>query len=193
MRYAGRIAEWNDARGFGFIEPNGGGDRAFVHVRAFARGRRPVEGLRVTYAVQRDDRNRLNAMDVRLANPSSLPSRSEAASTRLPRKWIGLAALAFLALAVWQQKMPMTVLLVYGGVSVLALLAYYGDKSAAKRDAWRTKESTLHFFALAGGWPGALIAQDIYRHKRSKPDFQVKSWLTVMLNVAALAWWLSQR
>jgi uncharacterized membrane protein YsdA (DUF1294 family)/cold shock CspA family protein len=193
MRYAGRISEWNDARGFGFIEPNGGGDRAFVHVRAFPRGRRPAEGLRVTYAVQRDDRNRLNAIDVRVANAASATSRSDAVPSRLPRKWIGLAALAFLALAVWQQKMPMTVLLVYGAMSVVALMAYSVDKSRARRGAWRTPESTLHVLAFAGGWPGALVAQDVFRHKSSKSAFQAMFWFTVMANVGALAWWLSQR
>ena len=193
MRYAGRIAEWNDARGFGFIEPNGGGDRAFVHVRAFPRGRRPVEGARVTYAVQRDERQRLNAIDVRLANAASAKSQSDATPSRLPRKWIGVAALAFLALAVWQQKMPMPVLLVYGAMSLVALTAYSVDKSRAQRDAWRTPESTLHFLAIAGGWPGALVAQDLFRHKRSKADFQAMFWVTVVANIAALAWWLSRR
>ena len=193
MRYAGRIAEWNDARGFGFVEPNGGGDRAFVHVRALPRGRRPVEGARVTYAVQRDERQRLNAIDVQLAKTASAKARADAAPTRLPRKWIGIAALAFLALAVWQQKMPLPVVLVYGAMSVIALTAYAVDKSRAQRGAWRTPESTLHFLALVGGWPGALVAQDLFRHKSSKAEFQVMFWFTVVANVAALAWWLSHR
>jgi hypothetical protein len=32
MRYQGRIENWNDDRGFGFVTPNGGGNRAFVQV-----------------------------------------------------------------------------------------------------------------------------------------------------------------
>jgi len=35
MRYLGRITDWNDANGIGFVAPNGGGDRVFVHVKAF--------------------------------------------------------------------------------------------------------------------------------------------------------------
>ncbi|BCT91962.1 DNA-binding protein [Lysobacter helvus] len=193
MRLAGRVVEWQDARGFGFIEPNGGGDRAFVHIRAFPRGRRPAEGTRVTYTVQRDDRQRLNAIDVRVANAAPSKARSEATPSRLPRKWIGLAALAFFALAVWQQKMPPTVLMVYGGMSLVAVLVYAADKSRAQRDAWRTPESTLHFLALTGGWPGALVAQDLFRHKRSKASFQAVFWITVVANVAALAWWNAHR
>lgn len=34
MRLQGKISEWNDARGFGFVQPNGGGERCFVHIRA---------------------------------------------------------------------------------------------------------------------------------------------------------------
>ncbi|PKO61660.1 MAG: DUF1294 domain-containing protein, partial [Betaproteobacteria bacterium HGW-Betaproteobacteria-17] len=56
---------------------------------------------------------------------------------------------------------------------------------------WRTQESTLHLFALAGGWPGALAAQKLLRHKSSKPSFQFVFWVTVILNCCVLAWFFS--
>lgn len=50
MRYQGRITEWNDDRGFGFITPNGGGPRVFIHFRALQLGEpRPNGGELVTY------------------------------------------------------------------------------------------------------------------------------------------------
>ncbi|MCB1577615.1 MAG: cold shock domain-containing protein, partial [Xanthomonadales bacterium] len=50
MRFVGRIAEWNDEKGYGFVEPNGGGERAFVHVKAFERrNRRPADGDLISY------------------------------------------------------------------------------------------------------------------------------------------------
>ena len=45
MKLQGKILNWNDDKGFGFVEPNGGGQRAFVHIKAFKNNaRRPVNG-----------------------------------------------------------------------------------------------------------------------------------------------------
>jgi uncharacterized membrane protein YsdA (DUF1294 family) len=83
------------------------------------------------------------------------------------------------------------VFLWYLAASVATVLAYGLDKSAAVRERWRVKESTLHMLALAGGWPGALIAQRVFRHKSRKPSFQAGFLVTVILNCVALAllWW----
>jgi uncharacterized membrane protein YsdA (DUF1294 family) len=41
---------------------------------------------------------------------------------------------------------------------------------------------------LFGGWPGALIAQQQFRHKTVKASFQSVFWVTVFVNVAVAAW-----
>ena len=46
----------------------------------------------------------------------------------------------------------------------------------------------MHLLALAGGWPGALAAQRLLRHKSSKRSFQLTFWATVVVNGGALAW-----
>nr|WP_295768290.1 DUF1294 domain-containing protein [Rhodoferax sp.] len=68
-------------------------------------------------------------------------------------------------------------------MSLITFVAYAMDKSAAKRGNWRTPESTLHLLALAGGWPGALCAQKLLRHKSTKPAFRSVFWATVVVNV----------
>jgi len=73
----------------------------------------------------------------------------------------------------------------------VAFFAYAFDKSAALRNQWRTQESTLHLFALVGGWPGALAAQRLLRHKSAKASFQATFWVTVVLNCGALGWLFS--
>ena len=71
-------------------------------------------------------------------------------------------------------------------LSLLTFGLYAIDKQAARRGRWRTRESTLHLLALCGGWPGAWLAQRWIRHKSRKAAFQLRFWLTVLLNCAAL-------
>ena len=108
----------------------------------------------------------------------------------IPWRWRTVLAVAFLVLLLlaWAVgKVPLLVVLVYVVMSGIALGFYGFDKSAAKNNRWRTPESTLHFVSLLGGWPGALVAQEAWRHKVSKPAFQAVFRATVAFNVVALA------
>jgi len=71
-------------------------------------------------------------------------------------------------------------------VSVITMGGYAWDKSAAVKNRWRTPESTLHFLALLGGWPGAMIAQHLFRHKTQKQPFRFLFWLTIAINASAV-------
>lgn len=84
--------------------------------------------------------------------------------------------------------LPVLVLAVYLTMSIITFITYTLDKSAAINGRWRTKESTLHLFALAGGWPGALLAQQTLRHKSSKRAFISALWITVVLNLSGFVW-----
>ena len=70
-------------------------------------------------------------------------------------------------------------LAIYALVSLLTFFLYWRDKHSALKDHWRTPETTLHFFELAGGWPGALVAQQVFRHKTRKLSYQLTFWLIV--------------
>ena len=90
--------------------------------------------------------------------------------------------------------LPLGVPALYLALSLAAGVAYGIDKRAAQSGAWRTRESTLHVLALMGGWPGALVAQRVFRHKSRKPSFQLVFCVTVALNCGALAWfWWTAR
>lgn len=71
--------------------------------------------------------------------------------------------------------------------SVVALGAYALDKRAAVRGTWRTPEARLHLIALLGGWPGALLAMRLYKHKRRKAAFVRVFWVTVVVHLAVVA------
>jgi uncharacterized membrane protein YsdA (DUF1294 family) len=73
----------------------------------------------------------------------------------------------------------------YAALSLLCFIAYALDKAAAQSGRWRTKESTLLLLGLLGGWPGAILAQQLLRHKSSKVSFRTAFWGTVVLNLGA--------
>ncbi|MBW3527014.1 DUF1294 domain-containing protein [Shewanella sp. NKUCC05_KAH] len=99
-----------------------------------------------------------------------------------------LIFLAGLIGAAQQHMLPVGIAGMYLTLSLLTFIAYAIDKSAAKRNKWRTKESTLHLLALMGGWPGALFAQNLLRHKSVKASFRNVFWLTVVANLAVLGY-----
>ncbi|WP_225763503.1 DUF1294 domain-containing protein [Stenotrophomonas sp. Marseille-Q4652] len=193
MRYQGRLSDWQDDKGYGFVTPNGGGERAFVHIKAFERsGRRPREGELISYVAERDARGRCNATRIRYAATSTSLARAPigTGTRKLPRLGIELVALAIVFTGTVPGWWPMWLAWTYLGMSVLALLVYGADKSAAQRSQRRTPENTLHLLGMLCGWPGALVAQALFRHKSSKAAFQSVFWVTVVLNLVGVAWML---
>jgi len=189
MRSKGKIAKWNDDKGFGFIAPFDGGQQVFIHVKAFGnRDRRPEVGDVVTYALAKDKQGRTRATE------ATFPGEKLAAKpARKKGNGKVSAALAWIFFAVVGTSMFVTdlspmILVAYLVLSLLTFIAYAFDKWAALHDRWRTQESTLHLLALVGGWPGALIAQQVLRHKSQKESFRVVFWATVLINCAVFAW-----
>jgi len=86
--------------------------------------------------------------------------------------------------------LPLSLLIGYGGMSMLTFILYGVDKYAAIKDAQRIPEMNLLLCGLLGGWPGALLAQSLFRHKLRKAVFQLKFWLTSTINLTLLAGWL---
>jgi uncharacterized membrane protein YsdA (DUF1294 family) len=80
------------------------------------------------------------------------------------------------------------VLLFYLLASTVCFIVYASDKSAARRGQRRTPERTLLLLGLAGGWPGAVLAQQWLRHKTRKQPFQNLFWLTVAVHVGLARW-----
>lgn len=190
MRHQGKITHWQDDKGFGFITPKSGGKEVFVHIRSFThRKRRPVGNEIVTFDLTSDAKGRARAE--RVAFLGERPPSSVSFSHSYTAVFVAIGALAFVASACFIGKLPVEALGLYFIASFIAFFAYARDKSAAKRNRWRTPESTLHLLALVGGWPGALIAQRLFRHKSNKQSFQIVFWLTVVLNCGVLGWMLS--
>lgn len=100
--------------------------------------------------------------------------------------WFAIAAFAGLyLLATLRWQVPHGVALFYGACSLVCAAAYAQDKWAAQSGRWRVRESSLLLLGLVGGWPGAIVAQQLLCHKTRKRPFQLAFWATVLLNVAA--------
>lgn len=189
MRIDGVVKTWNDERGYGFIEPLQGGQEIFVHIKAFRnRTDRPKVGQFVSFEIDIGKEGRKRARNV---EPMQVVRSRRGVKRDSPAQW-GTATLfaipAFLVLfaivgVLW--KPPMLVAGIYAGMSLVTFVAYALDKSAATRGSWRTPEGTLHVLSLAGGWPGALLAQQFLRHKTTKAEFRSVFWGTVAVNVIA--------
>lgn len=94
-----------------------------------------------------------------------------------------LLFLVILAVLAVLGTVDLVIFAVYIVVSVLTFIVYATDKSAAKNGSWRTSEKALHFLSLFGGWPGALLAQRILRHKSQKRSFRLVFFATVFVNI----------
>lgn len=99
-----------------------------------------------------------------------------------------LVCIASLIASYWLSYTPLIIPVMYAFFSITAILVYAKDKSAARRGTQRTPENTLHVLALLGGWPGAIFAQQKFRHKTRKLGFRIPFWITVILNFGAFAW-----
>ncbi|WP_284448449.1 DUF1294 domain-containing protein [Pseudoxanthomonas mexicana] len=203
MERLGKVSEWNDDRGFGFIAAlDGEPARVFFHVRDYRLdGRRPEVGELVKFSAQRQADGKWRAQAVRRTVPASRSAKPVAparAAARRPGSALtgAVATLAYALLIAWAihaGRLPLEVVFVPLVLSVITFVVYALDKHAAQTGRWRTPESTLHLLELAGGWPGAWIAQQTLRHKSRKPGYRVVYWMMVVLHAAALIAWCWMR
>jgi uncharacterized membrane protein YsdA (DUF1294 family) len=92
-----------------------------------------------------------------------------------------------LLLAFLIAPLPFWIPAAYILMSVVCFATYGADKAAARAGRRRRSEQTLVALGLIGGWPGALVAQQVFRHKTRKRSFRRAFWLTVVINTAVLA------
>lgn len=191
MRTKGKITAWDDGKGYGFITPLQGGERVFIHITALKnRSRRPQLNEIVTYQLSADKQGRKCAANATLVGDRLVKKRQS--KTNHIRFIVAILALAFIGASFLSGQIPIYALLLYVAASFITFLLYWKDKTAAKNKAWRTEEQTLHLLSLIGGWPGALIAQEKFRHKIRKNSFKAIFWITVFLNIVAYIAYLNK-
>ena len=219
MELRGSIKSWNDDKGFGFVIPEAGGPQVFVHISAMRGERRPQAGDAVFYIASKDEQGRLRAEHMRLQALSldkpairikpraasakttkvRIKTRSRRQSNMAVPQHLGFKLVLFImlcappllaALQLATNHHWIWALALYPTVSLLTVAVYGHDKQCAMAGAWRVSESTLHLLELLGGWPGALLAQQLYRHKTRKVDYQVVFWVIILAHEALWLDWL---
>ena len=176
MQQKGRLSQWDDAKGYGFISPDEGGPRLFVHRQAFGNAR-PQAGQAYSFEIGVDAQGKPRALKLRSLAP-------KAQAWRGSRVWLvpGFASAYLVCHLLW--PMPPAVWGAYMAMSMATFIVYAGDKRAARLGQPRVPERTLHGLALACGWPGALLAQQLLRHKSAKSEFLRRFWFAAGANVA---------
>ena len=121
--------------------------------------------------------------------PAERAGSSRDLSRPLPAavSWCTLVAfIAAFGIAFVTLGLPWRMPALYLAMSVLAFAAYGFDKAAARRGGQRVSEQTLLTLGLVCGWPGALVAQQLFRHKTRKRSFRRTFWTSVVFNVLAV-------
>jgi uncharacterized membrane protein YsdA (DUF1294 family)/cold shock CspA family protein len=169
----GKIVVWNSSRGFGWLECKG--ERLFVHLREF-KGTEivPAEGVEFPFLVGTDVHGRLCAKGV-----SASLVNGQVKFTG----WLLLAALLFWPIA-GMTKLPVAI---YWPIMQMIILSavvfrlYAHDKRQAIHHALRVPQTIMQLGELAGGWPGAFVAQRIFRHKSTNKSYQSIFWGIILI------------
>ncbi|MBU0627357.1 DUF1294 domain-containing protein, partial [Patescibacteria group bacterium] len=185
----------------------------FVHIKSFSdKSVRPTEGQDVTYTVQENNDGKDSAIRVSRAtdnivrnrassnrnkNINPMYKRSNTNNFQLDLKSahsipllyiiIILSFVAFLFHFSIEGKLPPFVIVIYLIMGIMTYFIYAEDKDMAINNERRTSEQRLLALSFFGGWVGALIAQQKFRHKTKKISFQMSFWTTVFFNIMLLA------
>lgn len=169
----GKIVAWDTRRGFGWLECEG--ERLFVHLREFkGTDITPGLGVEFPFVVGTDVQGRPCAKGIE----ASLVNGSVNVSG-----WLLLAALLFwpiagiasLCVLWWIPVLQMAI------ISAVIYKLYAHDKRQAIHHAWRVPQTIMYLGELAGGWPGAFIAQRRLRHKSAKKAYQSIFWGIILI------------
>jgi len=194
----GRVLQWDAVKGLGFIAPDQGGERLLLRRADLAgrlRFRAPALGESVRFRRAASGPGRERAVQVQPLQapaPAAAPARQQAPASRSPRQLAStrLLVIPLFALVLggihlaW--PLPRPVPMLYSSLSMALFVVYGIDKWSARRGGGRVPEGTLHLLALLGGWPGALLGQQVFAHKISKPAFLRWTWAMTSLNLLLL-------
>lgn len=201
MRDQGRLVEWLDEQGYGFIQPSDSSkERVFLHIKDFARpGPRPIVGCALEYLVVLDEHGRFRAQQVTYLKASQVQQSKPASKDNVIHMPKNISAMQILCVLYILAIVALSIAGLLSGIALLALSLvnvatywfYAQDKEAARLGNRRVPEQSLHLLAFLGGWPAAWLAQQKLRHKTQKQPFRRIYFCTIAFNILLILWLIS--
>ena len=201
MRDQGRLVEWLDEQGYGFIQPSDSSkERVFLHIKDFARpGPRPIVGCALEYLVVLDEHGRFRAQQVTYLKASQVQQSKPAVKDNVIHMPKNISAMQILCVLSILAIAALSIAGLLSGIALLALSLvnvatywfYAQDKEAARLGNRRIPKQNLHLLAFLGGWPAAWLAQQKLRHKTQKQPFRRIYFCTIAFNILLILWLIS--
>ncbi|WP_442548484.1 cold shock domain-containing protein [Colwellia ponticola] len=156
MQLKGKLIKWNQAKAFGFIAPNGGGDHVFIHKNVFSnRSRSPKINDGVTFLISKERQSRYCADDATFTCEKIKKEQVKKISKF--SIYLSVSFFVLMTSAYFLDHIPQKLIVDYFGISVITFLAYAFDKSKVQRAAWLIPESDyIYFHSLVDGLEQSL-------------------------------------
>lgn len=195
--HRGKLVDWKDKEGYGFIADNINNKKIFVHIKAFnyTPSRRPAIGDVVSYIIENNG-SKLQAIKVGFINQAShnvnikntfIDNKNKTHKTNpFPIFFLIIIYISLLFYSIIREWLPTNILPFFIILNFITFFIYWWDKSASGDGLRRTSENTLHILAILGGWIGAYIAQKTLRHKSVKKEFQTTFKVSIIFNYLIL-------
>lgn len=196
----GTLVKWNDQKGFGFIRMDEHDDDYFVHISSFKKGssRRPEVGDTVKFkpadlpGKKRVSFARIEGLEYESQEPKAVVEKKpfvlEPKQRTFLTNFLILLPLFLSGYLLITARNPLP-FFSYVIFSILTMFIYGRDKAHAAIRSWRIPESYLHVLEIMGGWPGALMAQNDFRHKTRKSVYQLVFKGIILLHLLAWAFY----
>ncbi|PIE82203.1 MAG: DNA-binding protein [Cardiobacteriales bacterium] len=184
LELSGNILYWNDTKGYGFIKVKGYKNNFFFHISTFAyHHRRPNRGDKVTFLAYQQNNEWQVTRVVLSEHLSSLYSKEAQDQQILQPHILEAIVYSFIVIFFYFILVLTSIPLALSSliISLLTAFLYAIDKHAAIHNKQRVPEASMHIAAMLGGWPGALIARPLLRHKTTKIRFIIFFWLSIII------------
>ncbi|WGV98391.1 DUF1294 domain-containing protein [Vibrio sp. YMD68] len=180
MSIIGRISEWDDNKGYGFISVDKQAPRIIFHLSDLSgHSQRPRLNERVEFTLTKDDHGSFVAKEI---------ERPIVFGFSLA---ITVWFITVVCSAVWLIYYPPIVLLHYVFLSSATYLVYLYDRGAEVENRTRIPELVLHTLSFIGGWPGAVLAQTLLRYQSSEESYRYRFWCAISANIMLFAYTFS--